>query len=215
MTSFTFKERDDTTQYGQPALDFEVVKYSWSVFGGPKKATVIARGPDSDLWNLLWMIRNPVRIRSDKGDFVWWGILGELDMIVRTERALQDPTINTKARVGVSMDSFYNRVKVAYTELNAGDDSIGDRVDTAWADSDESQDEYGIKELLWTKDNATATFAAQARDRKLSQVKYPVPTLQTYKGSRESQAKITCVGLWETLGWYLSLIHISEPTRPY
>jgi len=148
------------------------------------------------------MIRNPVRINSRYGDTLWWGIFADLDMIVQSERSLIDPTISSKARVGVSVDSFYNRVKVAYTELNAGDDSIGDRADTAWADNDESQDEYGIKELLWTKDNATATFAAAARDRKLSQIKYPIPTLQTYKGRRESEAKITCIGLWDTLGWY-------------
>lgn len=201
MTSIIVRHRDFVTHYTPPPLDFKVERYSKTAIGGPKKATIRATGADADLWNLLWMIRNPVEIYSDKGDAVWWGLLSELDIIAKSARALRDPTINTRVRIGISVDSFFNRVAVAYTKLVAGSASIGERDTTSWADNDESQDEYGIKELLWTKDNATQAFAEQARDRKLSDTKYPIPDIKVYKGKLKSQAKITCIGFWPTLGW--------------
>jgi hypothetical protein len=201
MTSVSIWDRDFVTHFTEPNLDYKVEYYSFAAIGGPKKAVITATGEDADLWSLLSTMRSMVKIHSRFGDTVWWGYQSKLDMIVKSARAIQDPTVNTRVRVGVSLDSFYNRVAVAYTELNAGDDSIGERKTTSWADNDKSQDEYGVKELLWTKDNATATFAAQARDRKLDQVKYPIPEIQVYKGRRPSSAKITCEGFWNTLAW--------------
>lgn len=200
MTQVIFKERDFSTQYGQPDLDLKVLRYSWNVIGGPKQAKIEAIGPDVDLWRLIEMVRNPIWIHSVYGDAVWWGYVAEIRLTVLSEASIRNPSINQRIKVGVSTDTFYNNIAVAYTELNAGDDSIGERQTTAWIGDVGSRDEYGIKELLWTKDNATATHAVTARDMKLAQVKYPIPVISNTI-ARVSKATLICRGLWDTLGW--------------
>ncbi len=201
MSSVAFLHRNFVTHYTSLPLDYKVRKYSWSVIGGPKQATIEAFGPDTDLWRLAEMVRSPVIIYSDEADPVWWGYVAEVRLTVKSESAIRNPLINQRVTAGVSVDAFYNRIAVAYTKLVAGDDSIGERDTTAWVDDDDSQAEYGIRELLWTKDNATQTHAEAARDMKLEQVKLPIPVISQYTGLRESSAKIICRGLWDTLGW--------------
>ena len=200
MSRVIFEEREFNTQYGQPDLDFKPKRYSFNVIGGPKQATIEAFGPDVDLWRLIEMVRAPVTIYSEYVDPVWWGYVAEVRLTVLSEASIRNPNINQRVKIGISADTFYNRIAIAYTELDAGDASIGERNTTSWADDDASQDEYGIRELLWTKDNATATHAAAARDMKLAQSKYPVPVI-SQTNDRTSKATLICRGWWDTLGW--------------
>jgi len=200
MSRVVFEERAFIDQYGQPDLDFKPRRYSFNVIGGPKQATIDAYGPDVDLWRLIEMVRAPVKIYSKYGDAVWWGYVAEVRLTVLSEAAIRNPNINQRIKIGISADTFYNRIAVAYTELDPGHRSIGGRNTTAWADDDASQDEYGIRELLWTKDNATSTHAIAARNMKLVQSKYPVPVISQTK-SKTSKATLICRGWWDTLGW--------------
>jgi len=198
--SVIYKQRDNLSQYTPLPLDYKVRRYSWNVIGGPKQAKIEAFGTDVDLWRLVEMVRCPIWIYSTLGDAVWWGYVSDIRLTVRSSASIRNPSVSQRVKVGVSADTFYNRIAVAYTELDAGDASIGERNTTAWADDDGSQDEYGVRELLWTKDNATATHAVAARDMKLEQVKYPVPVI-SQTSSKISKATIICNGWWDTLGW--------------
>ncbi len=200
MTQVIFKERDFVTQRLQPDLDFKVLHYSWNVMGGPKQAKIEAYGPDIDLWRLIEMVRNPVWLYSRRGDAVWWGYIADIRLDVSSVEAIRNPMINQRLRVGVSIDTMYNSIQVAFTELIPPEEGIGERSDTNWANDADSQAEYGIKELLWTKDNATPTHAEAARDMKLEQVKFPIPVI-SQTSAKISKATLICRGLWDTLGW--------------
>jgi hypothetical protein len=200
MSQVIFAERDFTSQFGQPDLDYAVERYSWNVIGGPKQAKIIAFGSDVDLWRLIEMVRSPVYIYTRYGDAAWWGYVADVRLTVKSAEAIRNPSVNQRVQVGVSVDTFYNSIQVAFTELIPPEEGIGERTDTAWADDDDSQAEYGIRELLWTKDNATPTHAETARDMKLEQVKYPIPVISQTR-SKISKATLICRGLWDTLGW--------------
>lgn len=200
MTQIIFRDRNFGDQAAQPDLDFKIQRYSWNVIGGPKQAKIEAIGPDVDLWQLIEMIRKPVWIYSDHEEAVWWGYLAEVRIVVKSAAAIRDPGISQRIKLGISVDTFYNSIQVAFTELIPPDEGIGERTDTAWANDDDSQAEYGIKELLWTKDNATPTHAETARDMKLEQVKNPIPVISQTR-SKKSKATLICRGWWDTLGW--------------
>jgi hypothetical protein len=173
-------------------LDFKVRSYSHAAMGGPYQAVIEATGGEMQLWGLIDRIRAPVLIHSDKGDLVWWGYLSDVQATVKPAAG------PGKVRVGVSVENMFNRIFVAYMLIDptAGDE----RESTTWADSLESQAEYGIKELLWTKSAATQEHAEAARDRKLADMEYPIPAL-TLAADGESSATLTCRGWWSTLGW--------------
>ncbi len=200
MTQVIFRDRDFGDQSAQPELDFKVQHYSWNVIGGPKLAKIEAYGPDVDLWRLIEMIRKPVYLYSRYGDAVWWGYIAEIRLVVSSAAAIRNPNVNHRVKVGISVDSFYNSIQVMFTALIPPDEGIGERTDTNWANDDGSQDEYGIKELILTKDNATPTHAEAARDMKLEQVKYPIPVMSK-TSKKESMATLICRGWWDTLGW--------------
>jgi hypothetical protein len=176
-----------------------VERYSRSVFGGPKQATLPARGDDLDLWSLIELLRTPVTISADEGDAVWWGYVAEVTGVAKN---LLKPTA-PRVQFGVSLNSMRNRIALAYTLLNAAGEET--RVTTAWDDAEGndlvSQMEYGIWELLWTASASSQAHAEAARAMKLSQVKYPVPTLSLNYDAQESQATLICRGWWDTLDW--------------
>lgn len=178
---FTIQRRDFTENPVILDLDFTIERYSWDVIGGPNQATITATGGRDQLFALVNHMRAPVEIISDKGERVWWGYLATLD-------------INWGAiRYGIDIDQMSNTVAVAYTYQNI-------RYTTQWSADADSVLEYGTKEILLSRSDATDVDAIQQRDTYLAGAKYPIPTLQFRSGASGS-ARITCRGWFNTLDW--------------
>jgi hypothetical protein len=198
----TFFKRDHTVGLILPDVDLSVKRYSRSAFGGPRAATIEATGADVELWELLEMLRCPVHIQNAVGEVVWWGFAKQ----VKLTAVNPDSPRGGRVSVSVDIDSMRNRVAIAYTlvDLTTGDLS---RATTDWADDLESQAEYGIRELLDSRSAATLVHAEAARDKTLTDMKYPISVVSPEPRTRESSAVITCGGWWETLAWryYINL----------
>jgi hypothetical protein len=178
---FLMKRRDFDDLIIPLNLEFEVERYSWFTFGGPKIASVIATGSRSDLFELVNHMRSPVEIVTEKGDVVWWGFLSNIQ-------------INWDAiTFGVDLETMFNNVAVAYTDQNI-------RYTTQWSGDAESIAEYGQKEILLSRSDTTETEALQQRDTYLAGSKYPVPTL-SFGDEMTGSARIICLGWIFTLDW--------------
>jgi hypothetical protein len=192
-------QRRDFSGGVRPQVDWTVERYSRTVFGGPKAATLQARGEDLDLWSLVNLLRSPVEIWAPEGDAVWWGQVSEVSGTAGNPFNVKGPRIN----FGVTLDTMRNRIALAYTLPNAAGEET--RMTTAWDDAGgndiASQNEYGIRELLCTASASTTAHAEAARAMKLSQVKYPAPTLSLNYDAGESGVSVLCRGWWETLDW--------------
>jgi hypothetical protein len=161
-------------------LKYEVDSYSHAAIGGPRQATITATGTEHDLWELIERVRCPVVI-YDKADPVWWGYVAGV----------------STAHYSISIDEMYNKIAVAYMQL---DGETEERQTTEWANDAISQAAYGIKELLWSASSASSLHAETARDTKLAQLKFPVPS-RPITDEKVTEAQIVCRGWWDTLGW--------------
>jgi hypothetical protein len=171
-------------------LSYDVVRYSHSVFGGPKAAEIACDGDINDLWELVERLRCPVEIYSNYGDLVWWGYVHEVQLRVGS------------LRIGVSLENFHNKVAVAYSFVTPGTTNVGARRTTPWAQDSDSVTEYGIRELLYTTNGSTDDHAVAARDAILYQQRYPTPSITFESGQASShEASLFCRGWFDTLKW--------------
>ena len=187
----TIGNRGFTTPLAQPDLQYSVQRYTTSVIGGPKQATIKAVGGEKALWSLIDKLRCPVTIAfKDQGSKrVWWGYVEGVQVIYGG------------LKIGVSLKDMYNRVAVAYSFLQAGTTGAGERKTTAWAEDTVSSDEYGEKEILHGMGDSETSAAEQLRDTILDLRKNPIPSIDWGEGSGTGQAIITCKGWWDTLDW--------------
>lgn len=187
--NISFDKRDFSGRLALPPLDFKVARYACSAIGGPRSATITATGDANDLWELIEFIRSPVKIYSDHGDFVWWGFVSEVELKLGRMTA------------AVSLDGVANRVAVVFSKVEEGETS-GEQASTPWADHLISQNEYGIRELLYSTSGATEAHALAARAAILEQLKFPLP-FQSFTGEEveKPSATIYCRGWFDTLEW--------------
>ncbi len=164
-------------------VKYSVIRYSWSVFGGPKLAEISVEGKnENDLWEMIERLRCPIKIDSDRGgDPVWWGYVAEVELTLPAWT------------VGVNIDSMYNRIAVAYSGTNG-------RQTTGWLADADSLAEYGQKELLYTNSGSAQAHAEAARAMILAQKKYPIPTIAPAEGG-ELGVVLRCRGWYDTLNW--------------
>jgi len=172
-----------------PDVEIHVDRFSWEAMGGPSDAAATVYGEERQLWELMELLRSPAWIREPYGEPVWWGYLHEVTVRVG---AIQ---------VGVSLDGMYNRISVAYGQLDATESGPGDRATTSWAQNDDSAGTYGTKELLASLSQATAISAAQHRDSLLERYKYPTPVHRVNAQGSELSASLRFLGWWHTLCW--------------
>lgn|SRR5574340_26088 len=175
-----FSHRNFSEMAVQPGLDFKVERYSHTAQGGPKMATIKARGEAAELWALLNQFRAPVEIYDDRGSLVWWGFLA---------------TVTTDMQIGFGADisNTHNRVAVAYTDQ-------GIRYSTAWSDDAELTAEYGYKEIMLSASEISQAAALGLRDTYLAARKRIIPTM-SLSDSDQEQATLTCLGWFYTLDW--------------
>ncbi len=179
-----FWERDFKTMLSSLPVQYRVKRYSHSVFGGPKLAEIDVSGSEMDLWELAEYARRPVKIYSVLGDAVWWGYVAEIQLNIGPWT------------FGVNIDSMANVVGVAYED----DADAGQPKKTDWAKAADSITEYGRHELLITSSGSNEIHALAARDKYLSEKKYPVSIISP-REKGEDGAKLTCRGWFDTLAW--------------
>jgi hypothetical protein len=195
-----FRKRDNSQELAQLPLTYKVERYKHAAIGGPVDATINVYGDDLDLWELLERARCPVKIYSSLGDCVWWGYAAEITVKARSLASIAGGRPDGRVEIGVSIDPMYNKVAVAYTQVDLTT-GTSERATTDWADNTLSQTEFGIKELLWSADSATAVHAEAARDMRLEQSKYPIASWPAPIDDGTSSARIFCRGWWSTLEW--------------
>lgn len=183
------KKRNFADPLAFPAVKFSPRRYGWTALGGPDFAEIAAAGETRALWSLLNWLRAPVTIRDERGEAVWWGYIAEVTVTVGA------------IAVGVSLREMVNRVAVTYSYVPPGESTVGTRVTTNWAQDDDSVGEYGTKELLDSRDGATAAVAEARRDAILAQLGYPVSQARVSAGVGEIGARLRCSGWWQTLDW--------------
>jgi len=181
--------RDFSAELATLPLQFTIERYSHSVFGGPKRATIKVTGEENDLWELVERLRCPVVIYSDLGDAPWWGFVADIQLRVGAWD------------VGVTIDSMFNYIAVAYAYTPEGESQSGERRTTAWGSDADSLAEYGQRELLQSVSASSDEHALAARDMILAQKKYPIPTIKQATASPAAGATLNCRGWYDTLGW--------------
>jgi hypothetical protein len=193
-----FKRRNYLPDLRIPDADYLPQRYSRAAIGGPKRAEIrVLSDNDLALWGFLDKLRAPVEIWSDLGEPLWWGILTQVKIVAKNPFAPEDRRVSA----GISIESMYNRTKVAYAEPKEPPATGKTRKTTDHADDLVSQGEYGIRELALSRDDASQALAEAARDTKLAELRYPQLTMDTAEAASESSATLTCSGLWDTLGW--------------
>ena len=185
MIGAVFDNRDFSARTQKNWDNLVVERYSKSVIGGPRRAHIIATGNEKELWEFVEMLRCPTRIIDySRAKPVWWGFIGKV-------------TIYTKSglRFGVSIDTMANKLAIAYTYNK-------ERATTVWDSDTDSQNEFGIKELLLAAYEKTADQVTQFQDSELEARKYP-GRLPLYFGNprQQAEARIECYGWWDTLAW--------------
>jgi hypothetical protein len=177
-------------------VDWDIRRYSHAAIGGPKRATITATGSDEDLWELVRHLRSPAIIYSDHGLPLWWGYVAETR--ITTSNRFSNKTGRVTASTNI--DQLHNRIAVAYAKVDATT-GAEERDTTAWEDDDDSQTDYGIKELLWSCSAATEEHALAARSAKLAQDKWPTTYITPAYDAMTSGAELICRGWWDTTGW--------------
>ncbi|MFP4344258.1 MAG: hypothetical protein ACLFU8_06170 [Anaerolineales bacterium] len=183
------KKRDFSDPVGFPDLQFSPQRYGWAALGGPDFAEIAVAGEARGLWSLLNWLRAPVEITDERDVPVWWGYVDEIVVQVGA------------IEVGVSLRYMVNRVAVTYSYVPPGSSTVGTRATTGWVQDDDSVATYGTKELLDSRDGATAAAAEARRDAILARLKYPIPTARVLGGAETLEARLLCRGWWSTLDW--------------
>ncbi len=173
-----------------PGVAIDVERYSFTALGGPLQLSAKATGPELGLWELIETLRCPIEVLDPLGTCIWWGYVARV-------------TIRAGAiEVGVSLDTMFNNVAVAYSYIEPGSQSVGQRKTTAYSSDADSVGEYGTKDVLLSLGGATDAQATQVRDTLLNQNRYPIPYWQkAFSTGGKITAAIEARGWWSTLGW--------------
>jgi hypothetical protein len=168
-----------------PRLTYHVAGCRWSAVGGPDAADIVASGSLAQQWDLLRLLGQPVVLKNDIHDVVWWGYLHGLDLPAG------------EWTIGVNLDQTYNAVRVAYA-LVADDETGAEAAITATAEHAGSIARFGRKELVQNIGDSSQAQAEAERDRLLA----ITHLAQTQQQPRRSQAaRLLLHGWWHTLDW--------------
>ena len=183
--------RDFIDRVLDKSLAWQINSLEWDVIGGCSQASLAVNGPELALWNLVEFLRCPVEIQDERADLAWWGLVNEVHLQLEG------------LDVGVSLDSMFNRVAVAYSYIEPGSNSVGQRKTTNWAQDDDSVAEYGTREWLDSASGLPDAAAAARRDAQLALHKYPQGVASPIGGGsgKEVSAVLSCRGWLDTLGW--------------
>lgn len=175
-------------------MDLKAIRYSTMDKGWYDRAEIEVSARDKkDLKSVARFLRYGVNMTNENGTLTWAGI------VTRVEITIKNVTI------AYDLEDMYNSVSLAYTLSGFGSELIGERGDSTTVIDGASQARFGIKELLETGGNMSATAADVFARRLLNDVKSvrPQPTVGGYS---KDGAKLICKGLWHTLSWRMSKV---------
>ncbi len=185
MTLSVRFENRDFTAYAQKHWEtLTVDKFVNQAMGRAKKATIIARGSQRDLWEFMRTLRCPVYLLDEsRAKNVWWGFANRVTIF--------EPGAPP---FSASLHNMANRIAVAYSYQNK-------RFTTSWEQNTESDAEFGQKDLLLSQREKSATMAAQFRSTELENRKYPLMDPAFTSRTKKFEAKIYLKGWMDTLDW--------------
>lgn len=120
---------------------------------------------------------------------LWWGYLESVQVVTG------------QVAITASIESMANSVVAVYTPTAANESGVGNQQRATAVVDTVSQGLYGTKEMWTEVDVANGTQAAQVAALLLSQVRYPVPSVEVTLGDEPPAATLTARGWWATLGW--------------
>lgn len=169
-------------------MELTPVSFGWAAVGGPKAAEIEARGTRASLVSLVGRLGYNLVIYGKGGGLpVWWGYIESVSLSLG------------EYSVSVSLEQSYNTVAAAYTYEDV--DNTTQRGTTDWFSDASGLSRFGRKELLYSLPNAASVEDAETFAEGLaSRLAIPVPVVQPGGGGGDI-ARITCRGLWDTIGW--------------
>lgn len=127
------------------------------------------------------------RTESPDGRIVWEGMVWSLQLV------------DEGWQYSRSLDSFSNRLRVLYSSSVTGERLHAPGYAT-WEEDTDSQAKFGIRELIHTIGEATATRALGLADIELANMAWPGRSKQ-HSGSSGTSLQVTLRGYMDTLGW--------------
>lgn len=171
-------------------LKLKAQRYSGIAVGGYEQAQIDIIGTVNERFEALRWLGYYVKIKNKYHQTVWFG-------------KVTQATINLGGlQIGKSLDEMSNRIAVAYSYNDSG--GVSARGTTDWTDDTESQDKFGIKELLQSDGDMDATQAESQRDKAIDALGKPITTIsisQDGGGDGDVGGTLTCKGLWQLLSW--------------
>jgi len=181
--SIYFKNTDDQEVHAPDSLRFTINNYSKTAQGGNNEASITAYGEESDLWELVDMLRYEAVIQHDNLGDVWNGFIHSVEVRIGA------------LVFGATLENMYNTVKVAYNNFD-------ERRDATVAQDTRSINVFGSKEILIPISDVGDEEAAQRRDTILEESKYPHPTVMFSGDATGSHsAQIICRGWKDLFNW--------------
>lgn len=168
---------------------FDPNSYRQSSMGGPIEMSITAFGPRVALFDLIELLRCPIRMFDSYAQDLFWGYINEVQ--VRIE-ALE---------LSVTLNGMTNKVAVEYTNMVPGEAVAGEQLFTDWVSDAVSIGTYGTKEMIASLSDVTTAVAQARRDVLLQTKKYPIPTWYMSGESGSLSASLLCRGWFGTLDW--------------
>lgn len=187
----TITDRALTRTLQFPDLKFEVQRYSFSVDGGPKRATIRAYGNELALRELFGGLRGQVDIWDGCAERVWWGFLSGV-------------TVHTEATIdGRTLDGMATSVNVSYLlqSTNQTYSSGGLQTNTGFSTDTAQAAEYGTIELTVLGGNGSAAAATARQATELANRKRPQIIREQSNDAAQGYADLVCRGWIDSLGW--------------
>ena len=174
-----------------PDLRFEVQRYSFSVDGGPKQATIRAYGNELALRELFGGLRGQVDVWDGMEERAWWGYLHSV-------------TIHAGALTyGRTLDGMATSINVSYLlqSTNETYSSGGLQTNTGFSTDAAQAAEYGTIELTVLGGNGSAAAATARQTTELENRKRPQQIFGTAMTTGQGYADLVCKGWIDSLGW--------------
>lgn len=184
-----FQDRDGAWALPVAGVTWVVERYAHRAIGGPDYADLVAYGSAHALGAVVGLLRGGVVIKDSREETVWWGYVDDVRL-----------TLNN-VQLGVGLGDMANRVRVAYSYVPPGSQTVGERRTTEWVEHAESIALYGAKELTIRAGGMTPEAAAQLAAGELARRAWPVPTAPEL-GAHGLHANVRCRGWWHTFGWF-------------
>lgn len=168
-----------------------VTQMSWGE-GGPLSATVeIKAASNIDIWQFTDLLRARCEI-MDKMDKVWIGYVKTVKMVMSNGLVIT-----------TSLDKMYNSIRVLYSQISNGVESVGEPIWSTWWQDAQSVARYGTKSMTPRMSQASYQQMNNYRARALKELAWPLTAhdLSRVGTTTQPSVTITAAGWWETLGW--------------